>query len=61
MRLLKALRWSIQTVARLFYPAAVLYPVTPSMRVYQEEQFGPVMPYRDLETMIDYILESDFG
>jgi glyceraldehyde-3-phosphate dehydrogenase (NADP+) len=46
-----------------FYPA-VLYPVTPEMRVYQEEQFGPVVPivpYRDLKTVIDYVLESDFG
>ncbi|WP_349618171.1 NADP-dependent glyceraldehyde-3-phosphate dehydrogenase [Azotobacter salinestris] len=46
-----------------FYPA-VLYPVTPEMRVYQEEQFGPlvpVVPYRDLQTVIDYVRESDFG
>lgn len=46
-----------------FYPA-VLYPVSPDMRIYQEEQFGPVVPivpYRDLETVIDYVLESDFG
>lgn len=46
-----------------FYPA-VLYPVTPQMRVYQEEQFGPVVPivpYRDLKTVIDYVLQSDFG
>lgn len=46
-----------------FYPA-VLFPVTPEMRVYQEEQFGPVVPivpFRDLETVIDYVLESDFG
>ncbi|WP_347900954.1 NADP-dependent glyceraldehyde-3-phosphate dehydrogenase [Pseudomonas purpurea] len=46
-----------------FYPA-VLYPVTTDMRVYQEEQFGPVVPivpYRDLDTVIDYVLESDFG
>ena len=46
-----------------FYPA-VLFPVTPQMRVYQEEQFGPVVPivpFRDLETVIDYVLESDFG
>ncbi|WP_226476292.1 NADP-dependent glyceraldehyde-3-phosphate dehydrogenase [Pseudomonas sp. MWU16-30323] len=46
-----------------FYPA-VLYPVNPLMRVYHEEQFGPVVPivpYRDLETVIDYVLESDFG
>ncbi|MBC8878024.1 MULTISPECIES: NADP-dependent glyceraldehyde-3-phosphate dehydrogenase [Pseudomonas] len=46
-----------------FYPA-VLYPVSSDMRVYQEEQFGPVVPivpYRDLETVIDYVLDSDFG
>ncbi|MFW0753763.1 NADP-dependent glyceraldehyde-3-phosphate dehydrogenase [Pseudomonas sp. H11T01] len=46
-----------------FYPA-VLYPVTTEMRVYQEEQFGPVVPivpYSDLDTVIDYVLESDFG
>ncbi|NWA24275.1 NADP-dependent glyceraldehyde-3-phosphate dehydrogenase [Pseudomonas gingeri] len=52
-----------QTRASFFYPA-VLYPVNASMRVYQEEQFGPVVPivpYRDLETVIDYVLESDFG
>ncbi|KAF0865963.1 NADP-dependent glyceraldehyde-3-phosphate dehydrogenase [Pseudomonas sp. LD120] len=49
--------------ASFFYPA-VLYPVTPQMRVYHEEQFGPVVPivpYRDLDTVIDYVLESDFG
>ncbi|NQD92216.1 NADP-dependent glyceraldehyde-3-phosphate dehydrogenase [Pseudomonas sp. CrR25] len=46
-----------------FYPA-VLYPVSAQMRVYQEEQFGPLVPvvaYRDLQTVIDYVLESDFG
>ena len=46
-----------------FYPA-VLFPVNPQMRVYQEEQFGPVVPivpFRDLDTVIDYVLESDFG
>ncbi|WP_313499299.1 NADP-dependent glyceraldehyde-3-phosphate dehydrogenase [Stutzerimonas nitrititolerans] len=46
-----------------FYPA-VLYPVSPQMRVYQEEQFGPVVPvvpYRDLKTVIDYVRQSDFG
>ena len=52
-----------QTRASFFYPA-VLYPVNAGMRVYQEEQFGPVVPivpYRDQETVIDYVLESDFG
>lgn len=52
-----------QTRASFFYPA-VLYPVSRDMRVYQEEQFGPVVPivpYSDLRTVIDYVLESDFG
>ncbi len=46
-----------------FYPA-VLYPVNHDMRVYHEEQFGPlvpVVPYRDLQTVIDYVLDSDYG
>ncbi|MFJ4455853.1 NADP-dependent glyceraldehyde-3-phosphate dehydrogenase [Pseudomonas sp. NPDC089392] len=46
-----------------FYPA-LLYPVNHSMRVYHEEQFGPlvpVVPYRDLQTVVDYVLDSDYG
>jgi glyceraldehyde-3-phosphate dehydrogenase (NADP+) len=46
-----------------FFPA-VLYPVSQDMRVYQEEQFGPVVPvvpYRDLQTVIEYVLNSDYG
>lgn len=36
---------------------AVLYPVTPDMDIYREEQFGPVVPiatYKDLDTVLDY-------
>ncbi|MCY1394773.1 NADP-dependent glyceraldehyde-3-phosphate dehydrogenase [compost metagenome] len=46
-----------------FYPA-VLSPVSPDMRLYNEEQFGPlipVVPYRELEEVIDYVLHSDYG
>jgi glyceraldehyde-3-phosphate dehydrogenase (NADP+) len=46
-----------------FYPA-VLYPVNRSMRIYWEEQFGPVIPvvpFDDIETPIRYVVESDFG
>ncbi|MBD1551727.1 NADP-dependent glyceraldehyde-3-phosphate dehydrogenase [Pseudomonas typographi] len=49
--------------ASFFYPA-VLYPVAPHMRVYQEEQFGPVVPivpFDDLDSVIDYVLESHYG
>lgn len=46
-----------------FYPA-ILYPVNSAMRVYSEEQFGPVIPivpYRELEEVIDYVVDSNFG
>ncbi|MBB3105443.1 NADP-dependent glyceraldehyde-3-phosphate dehydrogenase [Azomonas macrocytogenes] len=46
-----------------FYPA-LLSPVTPQMRIYNEEQFGPlvpVVPFRDVQQVIDYVLQSDFG
>ena len=34
------------------------------MRIYHEEQFGPlvpVVPYRDLQEVIDYVTASDYG
>ncbi len=43
---------------------AVLYPVTPQMRVYQEEQFGPVVPvkpFRDIYRLLDEIADSNYG
>jgi glyceraldehyde-3-phosphate dehydrogenase (NADP+) len=46
-----------------FYPA-VLYPVTAHMRLYHEEQFGPVVPvvpYSDLNEPIQYVLNANFG
>ncbi len=46
-----------------FYPA-VLYPVTPEMRVYREEQFGPVVPvmaFDDDEEAIRYVVNSNYG
>jgi glyceraldehyde-3-phosphate dehydrogenase (NADP+) len=46
-----------------FYPA-VLYPVNDKMKIYSEEQFGPVVPivpYTNLEEVIDYVVQSDFG
>ncbi len=47
----------------LFFPA-VLYPVNEKMKIYHDEQFGPVVPiipYENLDTPIDYIVESNFG
>ena len=46
-----------------FYPA-VVYPVTSEMRLYREEQFGPVIPvipFDDIEVPIQYIVDSDYG
>jgi len=47
----------------LVYPA-LLYPVASSMRVYHEEQFGPVVPvvpYDELSEIIDYVVASPYG
>jgi glyceraldehyde-3-phosphate dehydrogenase (NADP+) len=47
----------------LFYPA-VVYPVREGMKLYREEQFGPlvpVMPFDDVETALDYVITSDHG
>ncbi|WP_322978498.1 NADP-dependent glyceraldehyde-3-phosphate dehydrogenase [Pseudomonas sp. C11] len=46
-----------------FYPA-LLSPVSADMRLYHEEQFGPlipVVPYDEIEEVIDYVLHSDYG
>lgn len=46
-----------------FYPA-VMYPVNSKMRLYREEQFGPVIPviaFDDIEVPIQYIVDSDYG
>jgi glyceraldehyde-3-phosphate dehydrogenase (NADP+) len=46
-----------------FYPA-ILYPVKEAMRIYHEEQFGPiipVLPFADIEEPISYIINSDYG
>jgi glyceraldehyde-3-phosphate dehydrogenase (NADP+) len=46
-----------------FYPA-VVFPVKPQMRLFQEEQFGPVipvLPFRDISEPVEYITRSDYG
>lgn len=43
---------------------AVLYPVTKDMRVYQEEQFGPIIPvlsFTDISEPLDDMAESNYG
>jgi glyceraldehyde-3-phosphate dehydrogenase (NADP+) len=51
------------TVETLFYPA-VLFPVREGMKLYREEQFGPIIPvasFEDIETPLDYVITSDHG
>ena len=43
---------------------AILYPVNDKMRVYKEEQFGPVIPvisFSDVSKPIDFMAESNYG
>jgi acyl-CoA reductase-like NAD-dependent aldehyde dehydrogenase len=45
----------------LFHPA-IVYPMTAQIRLYREEQFGPVIPivpFTDLKTPIGYVAESN--
>ena len=51
------------SAASFFYPA-VVYPVTSNMKLYYEEQFGPIVPivpFDDLEETIEYLIESTHG
>lgn len=50
-------------VGTLFYPA-VVYPVGPSMRLFREEQFGPLIPmsnFEDVDLALDYVATSEHG
>ncbi len=51
------------TVASFVYPA-IVFPVNDKMKLYREEQFGPVIPvvpYDSLEEPIQYLIESPHG
>lgn len=52
-----------ETTENYIFPA-VLYPVTKEMRVYQEEQFGPVIPivsFKNIQEPLDDMAESNYG
>jgi len=52
------------TVNKTFFYPTVLYPVNSRMRLYHEEQFGPLVPiapFEDVATPIRYIIESSYG
>lgn len=47
-----------------FMSPAVVYPVGPGMRLYDEEQFGPlvpVAPFDEVEEPMRYVSQSDYG
>ena len=47
-----------------FVHPAVVYPVTSKMRLWREEQFGPVIPvvpFSDVKEPLGYVTDSDFG
>jgi glyceraldehyde-3-phosphate dehydrogenase (NADP+) len=47
-----------------YFSPAVLFPVNSHMRIYKEEQFGPVvpvMPFACVSTAVDWVSESDYG
>jgi len=52
-----------ETIASFVYPA-VVYPVNEKMKLYREEQFGPVIPvipFSDVEETIEYQINSPHG
>jgi glyceraldehyde-3-phosphate dehydrogenase (NADP+) len=52
-----------ETNLSFVYPA-VLYPVNKQMKLYREEQFGPlvpIVPFESIEEPINYLIESDHG
>ena len=51
------------TVESFFYPA-IVYPVNNKMKLYREEQFGPiipVVPYESMDEALEYLVESRHG
>lgn len=47
-----------------YFAPAMLYPVSPEMRIFHEEQFGPVVPvvpFDDLDEPLGHIIASTYG
>lgn len=52
------------TINESFFYPAVLFPVNAKMKIYTEEQFGPiipVVPFDDIEEPIQYVIDSTHG
>lgn len=52
------------TVNHTFFYPAIVYPVNSKMKLYSEEQFGPiipVIPFDNIEEPMNYVIDSNFG
>lgn len=52
------------TCTESFFFPAVVYPVNNKMKLYREEQFGPIIPiasFSQIEETIEYLIESPHG
>ena len=51
-------------VSYTFFSPALLYPVNNKMKVWHEEQFGPVVPivpFKNIEEPLEYVTSSNYG
>lgn len=51
-------------VDRTYFHPAVVYPVKRGMRLWEEEQFGPIVaiaPFKEASEVLDYLAESHYG
>ena len=49
---------------RSFFFPAILCDVTEEMKIYHEEQFGPIVPiisFNDIQKPLDYVIQSNYG
>lgn len=52
------------TMHKTFFMPALVYPVTKDMKLYHEEQFGPVVPvvsFDKVDEVIQYMIDSNYG
>jgi glyceraldehyde-3-phosphate dehydrogenase (NADP+) len=51
-------------VSYTFFPPALLFPAKDNMKIWHEEQFGPVVPivpFYDIEEPLEYVTSSNYG
>ncbi|MFP4664915.1 MAG: NADP-dependent glyceraldehyde-3-phosphate dehydrogenase [Bacteroidales bacterium] len=55
--------YGAKVIDQIFTPA-IMFPVNDKMKLYYEEQFGPVIPvaeFSDIEVPLQYIIDSKYG